>query len=74
MIDIYAASGLFRDTKKLAREAAETVKWPGSTRRRHPTRCKQVAVQRNVKLDEMDLSGHNGQGTGKRQRGTFPSQ
>jgi phenylpyruvate tautomerase PptA (4-oxalocrotonate tautomerase family) len=26
MIDIYAASGLFRDTKKLARDAAETVK------------------------------------------------
>ena len=26
MIDIYAAAGLFRDTKKLAREAAETVK------------------------------------------------
>jgi phenylpyruvate tautomerase PptA (4-oxalocrotonate tautomerase family) len=26
MIDIYALAGLFRDTKKLAREAAETVK------------------------------------------------
>jgi len=26
MVDIYAAAGLFRDTKKLAREAAETVK------------------------------------------------
>jgi phenylpyruvate tautomerase PptA (4-oxalocrotonate tautomerase family) len=26
MIDIYAAAGLFRDTKRLAREAAQTVK------------------------------------------------